>query len=285
VALNPLHGPGLMILAGCETMGDGNGGGKQDKSIPVTLDNQTRVLLGFKKCGDARDILRATEIFLENYFLETDDGTATLGEALARANDYLQDEGSSLTMETLPETDLNHRFLTRVEDYWTRYADDGPPEQSSFNTNINIVNKCTGDDGSTYQEDEQFATAWSNETVFDGPFFSGSRVNPQNQVDFEFNGALMDIREGAHFFFVVQGSLNPRVQGLTVYGDALIDSVEVDTERLDAFTIKFKGQGKASPYTNEEGDTCQMQDPLLVSSTGALSTLKVPVTWKKKDER
>jgi hypothetical protein len=277
---NPLNGPGLMVLAGCETMGDGNGGGEQDKSIPMTLDNQTRVVVGFKQCGDARDLLHATELFLDHYLSGA--AEANLGSALATANSYLAEVGSDLEMTTFESANLQRTFLPDLASFWDRYTDDGEPGDSVFNSYIHIVNKCTAPDGSTYQEDEDFASAWSKETTFQGPFFNGERKNSENNVDFSFSGALVTIEEGARFFFVVKGSLSPRVQDLTLYGTGVIDSIVLDKEKPTEFTFKFKGNGKASPYINEAGDTCEMQDPLLVSSTGEPGTFKIPVTWKNE---
>ena len=279
IALNPLHGPGLMVLAGCETMGDGNGGWEQEKSIPLTLDNKVRTLVGFKKCGDARDVLHATGLFLEAYF-----SGETLGYSLDTANNYLATQDGELTMETLPDADLDGLFLPEIDQYWEWFTDDGTPEDSFITANINITNMCTAHDGSTYQEDGSFAQAWSKEITWTGPFFSGSRLNPANKVDFSINGALMRIGEGAHFFFLVQGSLSPKVQGLTLYADAVIDKIVLDKEKLDEFILEFKGQGKASIYLNEAGDKCQMQDPFLVSTLGEPSKFKIPVTWKAKED-
>jgi len=277
--INPLHGPGLMVLAGCETMGDGNGGGEVEKSIPVVLDNKVRTLAGFKKCGDARDILEATHLFVDHYF-----SGSSLGESLAAANAYLAGVESKLTMATLPDADTGMTFVQDLSKYWEKYADDGPPGDSFFSGNLNIVNMCEDKEGGQYQENESFATAWCKDIKWEGPFFSCSRKNPDNLVDFEISGALKEIVEGAHFFFVVTGSLNPRVQGLTLYADAVIKEIVLDKEKPNEFIVEFKGVGEASPYKNEAGDTCQMQDPLLQSTTGEPGTFKIPVTWKNKDE-
>lgn len=276
---NPLKGPGLMVLAGCETMGDGNGGGEWDKSLPVTLDNKARVLVGFKKCGDARDVLAATTLFFQGYF-----GSSTLGDSLAAANSYLAGVESELEMVTLPETDLEQRFLVDVDSFWDAYTDDGTPGDSFFNTNILVINMCEDEQGNQYQEDEFFASAWGNEFSWSGPFFSGSRTNPQNKVDFKVEGSLIRIKEGAQFFFSVKGSLKPEVQGVTLYGTGLIENIKVEEEKLDEFIIQFKGQGHASAYTNAEGHSCVMQPPLLVTTTGELSSFKVPVTLKTEEE-
>lgn len=272
---NPLKGPGLMVLAGCETMGDGNGGGEWDKSLPVTLDNKARILVGFKKCGDGRYVLAATTLFFQKYF-----GGSTLGDSLTAANEYLAGEESQLEMVTLPETDLEQTFLVDVGKFWDDYTDDGEPGDSFFNTNILVINMCEDETGKQYQEDEFFATAWSNEISWSGPFFSGSRSNPENKVDFTVEGSLIRIREGAQFFFAVKGNLKPEVQGVTLYGTGLIEKIKVEEEKLDEFIIQFKGQGYASAYVNAAGHQCVMQPPFLVTTTGELSSFKIPVTLK-----
>ena len=275
LAPNPMKGPGLVVLAACESMGDGNGGGEIDKNLPKALDNKARILVGFKKCGDARHILEASSRFLETFF-----GGASLGDSIAKANDYLDSADTPLEMVTLPDANPDSTFLVDLDKYWDRYTDAGTPDTATFLTNINIVNMCTPPQGAAYQEDESFASAWTSEIVWNGPFFSGTRTNPQNLVDVEIAGALYEIREGAHFFFSVKGGLDPNVQDIVVYGDAVIDQVFVDDEKPDEFVIVFKGQGIASEYVNEAGDTCIMQAPLLVSTTGEPGKLTVPVPFK-----
>lgn len=276
---NPLKGPGLMVLAACESMGDGNGGGEWDKSLPVTLDNKARVLVGFKKCGDGRDILAATQLFFQSYF-----GGATLGDSLVAANSYLAGEESDLEMVTLPETDLEQTFLVDLDSFWDAYTDAGTPGDSLFIANILVINMCEDEAGNQYQEDEFFVPTWSDEVSWSGPFFSGARVSSENKVDFELEGALIRIQEGAQFFFSVKGSLKSKVQGVTLYGTGLIENIKVEEEKLNEFIIQFKGQGHASAYTNAEGHSCVMQPPLLVSTTGELGSFKVPVTLKTEAE-
>ncbi|MBM4352625.1 MAG: hypothetical protein FJ109_02340 [Deltaproteobacteria bacterium] len=280
VQLSPLHGPGLVVLAGCETMGDGAGGETKDKSIPVTLDNKVRLYVGFERCGDARDILAATEAFLKAFLL---DGLS-LGDSLGTANDLLALAESPLSMKTLADANLDYLFLRDVSQYWEQYAEEGTPGDTLMSTNINIVNMCIGKDGKSYQENEFFATAWSKEVSWQGPFFEGARKNPDNQVDFTIDGALGEIKPGAHFFFVVKGDLSPRVQDLTLYGDGEIEEIVLDKEKPNEFIVRYKGVGVASEYVNELGDKCQMQSPLLKSSTGESSTFKIPVTWKNKPQ-
>lgn len=270
---NPLQGPGLMVLAACESMGDMNGGGDLSAALPVLLNNGARVLVGFQGCTDARDILEATRRFLGAFW-----SGLPVSEALDAANDYLAGVGGAV-MVAAPGTDLTRRFLVDVDGFWDSYVVNGPPEASTLSVNINIANRCVNGSGDTYQEDESFATAWSKEILFDGPFFQGSRQNPVNQVDLTITGALVDIRPGAHFFFVVEGSLGPKVQNITLYGDGVIEAIVLDKEKPDQFTITYKGQGVASAYTNEAGDECIMQPPLLVTTTGEPSSFVIPMAW------
>lgn len=278
--VNPLQGPGVLVLAGCETMGDGNGGGEMDKSVPDSLDNKARLLVGFKKCGDARDVLMATELFVGGYL-----AGKTAGDSLAEANAYLAGEKSDLEMVLLPDADPESVFLTDVSKFWDLYTDDGDPGDSFFNSYMLIINKCTDPaTGEEYQEDEFFASAWSNDISWEGPFFSGARQNPANDVDFTIEGALLEIKEGTHFFFAVKGGLKPEVQELVLYGTGEIVGTVVDDEKPDEFVIEFKGQGSASGYKNKEGHQCVMQPPLLKTTTGEPSSFKIPVTWKAQEE-
>lgn len=146
--------------------------------------------------------------------------------------------------------------------------------------NINIANQCTDESGKKYSEDEAFVTAWSKEIVWDGPFFSGTRTNPDHNVDVKFRGALVDLRPGAHFFFVLEGSLGPKVSDLTLYGDGVIQNIKVDKEKPNEFVIEFDGTGITTNYVNEAGHDCIMQPPLLVTTTGGYSTFTIPVPWK-----
>lgn len=275
LALNPLQGPGVVVLAACDSIDDGAGGGEREKSLPRALDNGARVVVGFVKCGDARDVLYASQLFLDAYL----DQQKTLGEAVAAANAYLESLDGNLRMATLPEANLETRFLKETGNFWDTYTTAGLPGDSFLTVYLNVVNICTRHDGSTYQEDESFATAWTKEIKWQGPFFTGSRVNATSNVDVTITGALTALGEGAHFFFELKGDLSEKVQGLTVYGNADIKKIVVDKEKPNEFTIEFSGQGKASEYTNAEGHTCIMQDPYLTTSTGEPSKFVVPVPW------
>ncbi|MBM4373299.1 MAG: hypothetical protein FJ098_16705, partial [Deltaproteobacteria bacterium] len=86
LAINPFRGPGILFLAGCETMGDGNGGGSDDwdDNLPSILANGQRVVLGFERCDDARLVREATLLFWDELF-----AGGTVAEGTAAANTWL----------------------------------------------------------------------------------------------------------------------------------------------------------------------------------------------------
>ncbi len=273
--LNPLQGPGVVVLASCDSMDDGAGGGEREKSMPRALNNGARVVVGFVRCGDARDVLYASQLFVQSFL----DQGKTVGESVAVANAYLESLDGNLRMATLPEANLEAKFLKDTDNFWDQYTTGGLPGDSFLTVYLNVVNICTRGDGSTYQEDESFATAWTKEIKWQGPFFTGSRVNATSNVDVTLTGALTSLGEGAHFFFQLKGDLGAKVNDLTVYGNADIKKIVVDKEKPNEFTIEFGGQGVASEYTNEVGDKCVMQNPYLTTSTGDPSKFVVPVPW------
>lgn len=271
---NPVRGPGLVVLVACESLGDFNGGGLLPSSLSAQLDNKARVLVGFHGCTDARDLIEATRLFLDAFF----DGVP-LGTSLDRANEYLSLVGGAV-MVAAPDVPLSTVFLANLGTFWQPYVASDNPGESALTVHMNIANQCYDAAGKKYQEMESFVSAWSRAMIWNGPFFQGEREDPTNQVRVRLRGALTDIRVGAHFFFVAEGDLGPKVQGITVYGDAVIEKIVVDKAKPDQFTIQFKGSGIASPYINGNGDECMMQPPLLVTTTGEPSSWVIPMAWK-----
>jgi hypothetical protein len=271
---NPVRGPGLLVLVACESLGDFNGGGLLPSSLSAQLDNKVRVLVGFQGCTDARDLIEAARVFLESFFQGEQ-----LVTSLDRANDYLSLVGGAV-MVAAPGVPPSTVFRSDLDAFWQPYVASDHPGESALTVHMNIANQCYDSAGKKYQEMESFVSAWSRAITWNGPFFQGERVDPINQVNVRLRGALTDIRPGAHFFFVVEGNLGPKVQGITVYGDAVIEKIVVDKEKPDQFTIQFKGSGVASPYVNGNGDECMMQPPLLVTTTGEPSTWVIPMAWK-----
>ncbi|MFH1530418.1 MAG: hypothetical protein ABIK09_06770 [Pseudomonadota bacterium] len=275
---NPFRGPGIIFLAGCETMGDGNGGGTDawDDNLPSILANGQRTVLGFRRCDDARLLKQATITFWEEYL----DG-GTIQDGVDAANATLAEAKSGMTLELDWLSDPEKTLQLGLDDFWQDYVGADDPGEVMIQANINVANICWdgGPDGDTYSEMEFFVSPWVNPLTWEGPFFEGTRVNEENDVDLSFKGSLTDLRPGAHFYFVVQGSFSPKMKGITVYADAQIDKITVDKEKPDEFTVLFRGAAKGTQYTNETGDTCQMQDTQLLSTTGELSKLQVKMAW------
>jgi len=244
--------------------------------MPTVLGNGARAVVGFVKCGDARDILFASRLFLGSYL----DGKSGLGAAIDVANEWLEAQGTAVRMAAAPGSDLEQKFLKNPDEFWSEYTDSESVGESFLTVYANVVNQCKDTSGKVYQENESFATAWTKNIVWDGPFFSGSRVSAENNVNVQFSGAFTKIAPKGRFFFSVKGNLGPKVSGLTLYGNAEIQKIVLDDEKPEQFTIEFTGQGVASEYQNEAGDTCIMQPPYLMTTTGGPSTFVIPVPWK-----
>ncbi len=273
---NPFQGPGIIFLAGCESMGDGNGGGTDDwdDNLPSILANGNRSVLGFRRCDDARLVQLATIEFWEEYL----DG-GTIQDGVDAANAVLSDRKSDMTLELDWLSDPEKSLQLSLDDYWQDVVGADDPGEVLIQANIHVVNICWKPDESTYSEPEFFVSPWVKPLTWEGPFFEGTRVNPENNVDLAFRGSLTELRPGAHFYFVVQGDFSPKMQGVTVFADAEIEKITVDKEKPDEFVVLFKGAAKGTQYTNEEGHTCQMQDTQLLSTTGEFSKLQVKMAW------
>jgi len=275
---NPFRGPGIVFLAGCETLGDGNGGGTDDwdDNLPSILANGQRTVLGFRRCDDARLVKQAACTFWESYL----DGS-TVRDAVDAANGYLADMESGMTLELDWLSDPEKSLQLGLDDYWQDYVAADQPGDVMIQANVNINNICWDQDNAdeTYNEMEFFVSPWTKPLAWDGPFFEGARQNPDNDVDLSFKGSLTEIRPGAHFYFVVRGDFSPKMKGITIYADAVIEKITVDKEKPDEFSVLFKGSAKGTQYTNEAGDTCQMQDTQLLSTTGEFSKLQVASAW------
>ena len=277
---NPFRGPGVIFLAGCETMGDGNGGGTDDwdDNIPSILANGQRTVLGFRKCDDARLVKNATEAFWEEYLTGS-----TVQGGLDAANGYLADMESEMSLELDWLSDPAKSLQLGLDGYWQDYVAEDDPGETMIQANINVANICWDQNDDTYSEMEFFVSPWAKELSWDGPFFDGARKNDENQVDLAFKGSLTELRPGAHFYFVVEGSFSPKMQGITVYADAVIEKITVDKDKPDEFVVHFKGAAKGTQYTNEQGHACQMQDTQLLSTTGELSKIQVKRAWTGDD--
>ena len=273
---NPFRGPGIIFLAGCETMGDGNGGGTDDwdDSLPSILTNGQRTVLGFRRCDDARLVKQATLIFWDEYF-----SGGTIQDGVDAANAVLGELKSEMTLELDWLSDPEKMLQVGLDEYWQGYVSADDPGEVMIQANINVNNICWKQDDSTYSEMEFFVSPWAKPLTWEGPFFEGARQNPENKVDLTFKGSLTDLRPGAHFYFVVQGDFSPKMQGMTIFADAEIEKITVDKEKPDEFTVLFGGSAKGTQYTNENEDICQMQDTQLLSTTGEFSKLQVKRTW------
>lgn len=110
--------------------------------------------------------------------------------------------------------------------------------------------------------------------TFDGPWFSCSNKNEVTGADFSVRGFLRGRTAGDGVFLVATGAPDKKVNGITVVGEGVIETVDVGG---GATTIRFGGQAAASTYVDGDGRCCVAVNPLLVGqkATEQVSTLTV----------
>ncbi len=221
----------------------------------------------------------ATEVFWEEYLTGS-----SVRDGADAANGYLADMESEMTLELDWLSDPAKSLQLGLDGYWQDYVAEDDPGETMIQANINVANICWDQNEDTYSEMEFFVSPWAKGLTWDGPFFEGERKNDENQVDLSFKGSLTELRPGAHFYFVVEGSFSPKMQGITVYGDAVIEKITVDKDKPDEFVVHFKGAAKGTQYTNEQGHSCRMQDTQLLSTTGEFSKIQVKRAWIGDEE-
>ncbi len=108
--------------------------------------------------------------------------------------------------------------------------------------------------------------------TFDGPWFGCSNKNDLTGADFTVRGFLRGRTAGDGVFLVATGAPDKKVNGITLVGEGVIDTVDVGG---GATTIRFGGQAAASTYVDGDGRCCVAVNPLLVGqkATEQVSTL------------
>lgn len=267
LASSPFGGPGLVLLIGEETRGDGSSEEDKNLSLFKELSNAElgRVVVGFRGRAGLANVLEASRLFLTSFF-----GGATLAAALAEANTFLEGKGTEARMISSRESAADTiTFVTDVAGIWE--GGESPKEVRS-NHYLNIANKCFTPSGEAYAEDEGHANFFVD-VDFDGPFFSGSKVNADVGLDVHVEGILMGTEPGARIYVRFWGDLKLSVKDISVWGSGeLVDEHNPDKPSR----IFYKGQALATDYTNDKGDNCVLLAPSLTGSTSQPSWMDLP---------
>ena len=258
---NPYGGPGLVVLVGEETHGDGSA----QANKPAAIFNEFsdidthRIVVAVQGRAEPRTVLSAAQTFLTRYF----EG-ATLRDALDAGNEVFSSAGSAAKLLTNREGSSESITFPGALDAF--FSADPPKSPVRSNMYLNIANVCIDSEtGAGYSEEEGQVNFFVDVT-FDGPFFEGSRQweIEGEQLVAEVRGVMLGREPGAGVFLTFSGDVKPSVKGLTIWGaGAVEDRSDIDSPNR----IFFDGNVVATEYQNAAGDTCQLKSPTLSGST------------------
>lgn len=115
----------------------------------------------------------------------------------------------------------------------------------------------------------QHAT-FSCDAVFTGPYFTCSADNPTFGAKFEVRGVLQGGEVGATVAVYAHGSASDKVQGITLIGEGTIKVADVGG---GSTTLLFDGPVVASTFSDASARCCITKKPALSSNTSEPSSL------------
>lgn len=257
---NVAGGPGLIVLAASNSYSDGTTPQPDNGSVWHRLSGTARILVGVQGHADVAQILTGTAAFVDAFL----SGDKTLQESLDAGNEAL--EGSDARFITNAQ-DTSQRHLESYDALW----DQAPfaPSATKINVPIYALPLCDGSMG-----DEGFATAWA-EITFGGAYFEGRRAPDQlPYVDTNIRGIVTGFDVGDHVYIEAYGGMDKeQYQDFHVFGEGTIKEVETTDEGV--YIMRFDGPAHAAPYTNDQGQTCILNNPVLQTTTSQLATLEL----------
>ncbi|MFT7621849.1 MAG: hypothetical protein ACI9WU_001014 [Myxococcota bacterium] len=268
IKASPFGGPGLIVLVGEETRGDGSS--QQDKNLSLFKElsdaESGRIIVAIQGRPGPAKALEASEAFLVAYMTNA----ASLGEAVATANLILEGTGGELVSSRASIADTTF-FVSSLSG---PFEGDSPKAVRSTHF-INIANTCFPDINNPsdfYKENEGHASFFAD-VDFDGPFFSGGRVAPEVNLDVTIEGVLLGTEAGDRLYVRISGDLKPSMRGITVWGAGVLQD---EFDKDNPGRIFYNGSALTTDYTNDKGDTCVLLSPTLTGATSQNSWLNLP---------
>ncbi len=266
---SPFGGPGLVMLVGEETKGDGSSEEDEPLSLfrELTDHELGRLVVGVRGRAGTANVLDASYAFLGAYF-----GGSSVTDSLGAANLLLEERESSATLVSSLGASADETFFVGSLDSLWDGAD--PPTEVRSNHFLNIANKCydPASPENVYSEDEGHANFFVD-VDFAGPFFSGSRVSEDVGLDVAVEGVLLGLTPGSRVYLKFSGDLKPSMKNISVWGTGKLTD---DTNKDKPNRIHYEGTALTTDYTNDKGDTCVLLSPTLTGSTSQPSWMDLP---------
>ena len=102
------------------------------------------------------------------------------------------------------------------------------------------------------------ATFICQSLVFDGPYFSCQAKDASSTADFSLQGAMRGHGVGDRFWLVAQGTANRKFKQMFVVAEGAIENVDVGGGKT---TMQFRGIADAGPYVDQDGNCCAVGSP------------------------
>lgn len=249
----PLSGPGLVLLVGSESLGDGTDGMyKAPASMMQQLNISGKVVAGFIGSAPPAILLDVTKTFLFELAMGR-----TAKEAKDQANAYLEAYLSKARMAFTDDSDEDYRLLPPSHNFY-----EGPaPKSADFAPYFHFRLYCASGPGKPEKAiEEKQANPLFRDLTVEGPIFRGEmemEISPEKTLKAKVLGVLGELRKGAHFYFVFEGDAKEGYEGLTLYGNAEIIDIKA-SENLT--TLEFTGSAEALPFTDQHGQWCTLHD-------------------------
>ncbi|MBM4394981.1 MAG: hypothetical protein FJ087_04750 [Deltaproteobacteria bacterium] len=248
----PLAGPGVVLLVGSESLGDGTEGMNMPAAIPQQLELPGKVVAGFT--GDAHPavLLAVARAFLDGL------GTGkTAGDARDAANGLVEAWDLPARLAFTDESDAAFRLLPPRASFWGGKV----PASASMKLYLHMRLWCAAKPGASFKAiEENQGNSGFEEMEIDGPVFRGNMEREYDPGQFhraEVVGVLGEVRKGAHFYFAYRGDVKKGYVGLTMYANAEITDVREDEAET---RVSFAGSVVALPFAANGGQSCELRD-------------------------
>lgn len=262
---SPFGGPGIVVLVGDESRGDGSSEEEENLNLFKEFRNNEagRIVVAIRGRAGPEKALAAAGAFLGTYLGGSSlaDSITAGNAALAGTDAVLLSSRESVAAETF--------FVGALDGVW---AED--PREVRSNHYLSVNNRCFPDpeDNTNFYSEDEGHVNFFVDVDFTGPFFTGSRTNADVGLDVQVDGVLLGTEPGSRIYLQIAGDVKLSVKGLTVWGAGqLVDEHDPDKPGR----IFYDGTALATDYTNDKGDNCVLLSPSLTGSTSQPSWMDV----------
>lgn len=270
----PMGGPGLLVLAGANTL-YADSAGQAGVFASYLRAFPFRPVVGFDGAMSVEEVDAATAALLSSLF--AGDTLATALEASTQA----APAAATCLME--PESRETWRLPRANKDFFSK-----PAASGKLKLFMSINPPLCADVGGGPCSPQAFVAAtkagkdidpakltafhatFQCEPTFTGPFFACDQKHEASGADFQVRGVLQGAEKDRQIAIYTTGSASKKVRNAVLVGLGTISSADVGGGTT---TLSFSGPAVGGTYTDDKGYCCISKKPALSSNTSEASTL------------